>query len=149
MKKILLLCSMLLVITLSLMGCGSKEKESTKSEKQYNYYTADQLKGAIEGKEDITLVDIQVKEDYDKHHIERTIPTYAYPAEKAEETSKIDKVLPKLEENNNPVIVVCPGGGGGAKRTIDYLESKEIKSDRLFILENGQKGWPYGELLEK
>ncbi|WP_250676007.1 rhodanese-like domain-containing protein [Paraclostridium ghonii] len=149
MKKILLLCSLALMITLSLVGCSSKEKESTQDEKKYNYYTADELKEAIEGKKDITLVDIQVKDEYDKHHIKGTIPTYAYPAEKSEETAKLDKVLPKLEENKNPIIVVCPGGGGGAKRTIDYLESKGVKSDRLFILENGQKGWPYDELLEK
>lgn len=149
MKKILLLCSMLLVITLSLVGCGSKDKESAEGEKKYNYYTADQLKEAIESKKDITLVDIQPKEDYDKHHIEGTIPTYAYPAEKDEEKAKIDTVLPKLEESNNPIVVVCPGGGGGAKNTINYLESKGIKSDRMFILENGQKGWPYKELLEK
>ncbi|GAA0866760.1 rhodanese-like domain-containing protein [Paraclostridium tenue] len=148
MKKVLLLCSMLFLMTsLALVGC-SKEEE-TRNEKKYNYYTADQLKEAIEKKEDITLLDIQVEKDYNKHHIKGVIPTYAYPVETKDEQAKLDKILPKLEKSENPIIVVCPGGGGGAKRAIDHLESKGIKSDRLFILENGQKGWPHKELLEK
>ena len=148
MKKILVLCSMMFLMTsLVLVGC-SKEGESG-SEKKYNYYTADQLKEAIQKNEDITLLDIQVEKDYNKHHIKGVIPTYAYPVETEEEKTKLDKVLPQLEKNENPIIVVCPGGGGGAKKTIDHLESKGIKADRLFILENGQKGWPHDELLEK
>ena len=95
------------------------------------------------------MLDIQVEKDYNKHHIKGVIPTYAYPVETEEEKAKLDKILPQLEENENPIIVVCPGGGGGAKKTIDHLESKGIKADRLFILEKGQKGWPHKEILEK
>ena len=151
MKKFLLLCSMCLVMVLSLVGCGTKDKESTENNtpKEFNYYTADELKKAIEDKKDITLVDIQVKDEYDKHHIKGTIPTYAYPAKTDEEKAKIDVVLDKVQANDNPVVVVCPGGGNGAKNTVKYLESKGVKSDRLFILEKGQKGWPHKDLLEK
>ena len=149
MKKVLVLCSMMFLMTsLVLVGC-SKGEEAANEGKKYNYYTADQLKEAIEKKENITLLDIQVEKDYNKHHIKGVIPTYAYPVETKEEKAKLDKVLPQLEKNENPIIVVCPGGGGGAKKTIDHLESKGIKADRLFILENGQKGWPHDELLEK
>ena len=148
MKKVLLLCSMVFLMT-SLVLVGCSKGEETSNEKKYNYYTADQLKEAIEKKEDITLLDIQVEKDYKKHHIKGVIPTYAYPVETEEEKAKLDKILPQLEENENPIIVVCPGGGGGAKKAIDHLESKGIKADRLFILENGQKGWPHDELLEK
>jgi len=149
-KKLTLVLALCIIISTILMGCNKPKDTSKESEeKQYQYYTAEQLKTAIESKDNIYLLDIQVKEDYDKHHIVGTVPTYAYPADTEELTSKIDVTLDDINKTDKPIIVVCPGGGGGAKKTIDYLTTKGVDASRMFILEKGQKVWPYDELLEK
>lgn len=149
MKKIGFVAAIVLALALVLGGCSKKaETPKTSGEKTYQYYSAEKTKGAIEKGEKIILLDIQVKEEWDAHHIKGAIPTHAYPVKTDEEKAKLDKVLPKLE-GKQPIIVICPGGAGGATRTIDYLTTKGIKAERLFILENGQSKWPYSELLEK
>ncbi|MCT4596005.1 MAG: rhodanese-like domain-containing protein [Anaeromicrobium sp.] len=162
MKKKLLAGLLMVTLSLSVVGCGAKESQETtggenqkvesqqqqSEEKVYQYYTADQVKEAIEKGDDIILVDIQVEEEWNKHHIKGAISTKAYPVKTDEERGKVQAVIPKLE-GDNPIIVVCPGGKGGAQRTINYLSESGIKDERLFILENGQGGWPYDELLEK
>lgn len=150
-KKFALLLTFCIIISATLIGCG-KSKDSPKAEvqKTYQYYKADQLKTAIENKDPMYLLDIQVEEDYKAHHIVNTIPTYAYPADTAELKAKIDVALEKINATKDPIIVVCPGGGSGAKNTIGYLvDEKGIDANRLFILEKGQKGWPHDNLLEK
>ncbi len=61
-KKLTLLLALCLIISTMLMGC-SKSKDTSKEgeEKQYQYYTAEQLKTAIENKDDTYLIDIQPK----------------------------------------------------------------------------------------
>jgi len=162
MKKITLIIASILALALFVTGCSAKPAEEASSgeaakataaapaeEKTYQYYTADQTKSAIENNEDVILLDIQVEDEWAAHHIKGAIPTHAYPVKTDEEKAKLDAVVSKLE-GTQPIIVICPGGKGGATRTIDYLtESKGIAAERLFILENGQGGWPYDELLEK
>ncbi|CAH2212168.1 rhodanese-like domain-containing protein [Tepidibacter aestuarii] len=149
MKKKILALLLMMILAVSVVGCGSNEvQENTGEEKTYQYYTAEQVKEAIENGDDITLVDIQVEEEWNAHHIKGAISTKAYPVKTDEERAKVDAVIPKLE-GDNPIIVVCPGGKGGAQRTIDHLIKSGVKAERLFILENGQGGWPYDELLEK
>ncbi|AMP20603.1 hypothetical protein AZF37_04930 [endosymbiont 'TC1' of Trimyema compressum] len=112
------------------------------AESTYNYITAENLKNDIESNKEIILPDIQVEADYDVH-LKNTIPnTYAYPVETDEQKSMLDAVLPELKASKNPIII-CPGGGKGATRTKVLI----IDESRLLILENGQKGWPYAELL--
>jgi len=117
-------------------------------EKTYQYYTADQTKAAIENKEDIILLDIQVEDEWNVHHIEGAVPTYAYPVKTPEDEAKLAAILPDLA-GEQPIIVICPGGAGGATRSIDYLTAQGVAPERLFILENGQSKWPYEELLAK
>ena len=146
MKKLLTLLVLILTLALAVSGCA-KKTEDTAGEKTYNYYTAEETKAAIEKGEDIILLDIQVEAEWDAHHIKGAIPTHAYPVKTDEEKAKLDVVIPQLE-GTQPIIVICPGGAGGATRTIDYLTTKGIAADRLFILQNGQSKWPYAELLE-
>ena len=149
MKKKLLALLLMMILAVSVVGCASNEgEETTKEEKTYQYYTAEQVKEAIENGDDITLVDIQVEEEWNAHHIKGAISTKAYPVKTDEERANVDNVIPQLE-GDNPIIVVCPGGKGGAQRTVEHLTESGIKAERLFILENGQGGWPYDELLEK
>lgn len=116
---------------------------------QFKYLKAEELKRYIETKKPIQMLDIQVEDEFKKHHIKGVIPTHAYPVKTAEEKAKIDKVLPTLTASNEPIAIVCPAGGGGAERTYAYLLEKGLDENRLFILESGQKGWKFEELLEK
>lgn len=160
MKRLSVLAAFLLSVSLIFTGCGNTTQESSETpaaeapaataeaERTFNYYTADQTKAAIESKEDMILLDIQVEDEWNKHHIQGAIPTNAYPVETDEDKAKLDAVLDQLE-GDKPIVIVCPGGKGGAQRTVAHLESKGIVPERLFILENGQGGWPYEDLLEK
>lgn len=145
------LFAVLLVLTLAAAAtaCTSSSSEAPAAEeKTYQYYSADQTKAAIENKEDIILLDIQVEEEWKAHHIEGAMPTHAYPVKTPEDEAKLAAVLPELE-GDQPIIVICPGGAGGATRTVDYLTAQGFAPERLFILENGQSKWPYEELLAK
>ncbi|MCK8825076.1 rhodanese-like domain-containing protein [Fuchsiella alkaliacetigena] len=139
MKKGVFLVVVLLSMSLLLMACGTGG--------DYQYYSAEELKDSLEGGESLILLDIQVEEEFEEHHIEGAIPTYAYPAQSEEDLAKLDSVLPDLESSQDPIIVICPGGGGGATGTIDYLVEQGIAADRMYILEDGQSAWPYPELL--
>ncbi|WP_027632832.1 rhodanese-like domain-containing protein [Clostridium hydrogeniformans] len=147
MKKFLgLIMSLLLVTSVVLVGCSSKEKKE--EGKGFQYYTADQVKESIEKKKDMILLDIQVEDEFNKHHIKGAIPTYAYPVKTDEDKKKLDKEIPNLEKSTAPIVIVCPGGAGGAEKTHAYLKEKGIKEDRIYILEKGQKAWPHKDLLE-
>lgn len=158
MKKKFLAGVLMIMLATSMVGCGAKATENNvaqntdaqvqEQERTYQYYTAEQVKTAIENKDDIILVDIQVEDQWNEHHIKGAISTKAYPVKTDEEKAKVDAILAKLE-GDNPIIIVCPGGKGGAQNTVKRLEEKEIAPERLFILQNGQGGWPYEELLEK
>jgi len=113
----------------------------------YNYYSPEQVKLNIETKSPFILLDIQVEEEFDAHHINGALATYAYPVKSDEDKQKIDSLLETLEVSDQRIVVVCPRGGGGAERTVNYLLEKGILKDRLFILEEGQAGWPFEELL--
>lgn len=153
MKKLLSLTAFIfLSLSVVFTGCSKEEsKTSTSSteQKEFKYYTAEETKKAIEEKKDIILLDIQVEDEFKAHHINGVIPTYAYPVKSDEDKAKLEKVLPDLKKSTSSIIIVCPGGAGGAERTFAYLSEKGIDKDRLYILEKGQKGWTYEELLEK
>lgn len=163
MKRFLttFLATAVLASSLLFVGCSStdenssNESSSTESSSEdeakvsYQYYTAEETKSKIENKEDMYILDIQVEDEFEKHHLEGAIPTYAYPVESDEDRAKLDSVLDDLKAGSEPILVVCPGGGGGATRTVDYLTEKGIDADRMFILEKGQGGWSYDELLAK
>lgn len=168
MKKNLILGKSLVLaltvsLTLALSGCGSTPSTPTttpasntatdstpsKEIKDFKFYTADQLKQAIEKKTPLKIVDIQVDAEYKAHHIQGVIPTYAYPVKTEEEKAKLAKIVPELKASQDPIVIVCPKGGGGAKNTVQYFADQGIAESRLLILEKGQAGWPYAELLEK
>lgn len=113
----------------------------------YNYYTADQLKNSLESETPLVLVDIQVEEEFNAHHIKSAVATYAYPVKTDEDKAKFDTVLSTIEATNSKVVIVCPRGAGGAERTYKYMLEKGVDANRLFILENGQEGWAFDELL--
>jgi thiosulfate/3-mercaptopyruvate sulfurtransferase len=114
----------------------------------YNYLKPEALKGKLEAKEPLNLLDIQVKEGYCEHHLPGAVATFAYPVQTGEEKIRLDAVVGQLQANAAPIVIVCPRGGGGAKRAYDHLLTRGLARERLFILEKGQEGWPYPEMIE-
>ncbi len=114
----------------------------------YRYISAADLEARLKADLPTHLVDIQVEEEFNQHHVKGAIPTYAYPVKSETDQAKVAAVLEKLQGDSAPVVIVCPRGAGGATRTYDYLLSRGIAAERLLILEKGQGGWSCTPLTE-
>ncbi|MFV0425242.1 MAG: rhodanese-like domain-containing protein [Bacilli bacterium] len=134
------------ILGFAITGCSSEEENV---DDEYKYITAENLKTDIEDEREMIIIDIQPEEDFNNAHIVGAIPTYAYPAESDVDRAKLDDFIDEYKGGDTPIIIVCPGGGGGAKNTWSYMREQGMDISRFLILENGQKGWPYDELLEK
>ncbi len=106
---------------------------------------ADFKQWLISGKK-MAVVDIQPGAEFAQHHFKGAIETNAFPGKTDGDKQRLDKVLPVIGAGTAAVVVVCPRGRGGAKNAYDYLKSKGVAEQRLFILEEGVAGWPYKEL---
>jgi thiosulfate/3-mercaptopyruvate sulfurtransferase len=135
----------ILITALTVASVGSLTHAS--SDDIIQYISSSDVKNRIQNGTPMIILDIQVKAEFDQHHITGALATYAYPVKSDADKTKLDLVMEKLGTNGDPLVIVCPRGGGGAKRTWQYLSSKGISTDRMYILENGQGGWPYPELL--
>lgn len=113
----------------------------------YNYISPAELKQRLESGNKPMLLDIQVEKDYAQHHLPGALPTYAYPAKTDDERAKLKPAVSKILSTKEEVVIVCPGGGSGAKNTYDFLKAQGVPESRMRILEKGQNGWPYPELV--
>lgn len=116
----------------------------------YRYVSAEQLQEWLEAKKPVQLVDIQVAEDFARHHIKGSVQTNAYPVKSAEEKKQLDvAVKQSREEDYEAIVVVCPRGKGGAKRTYEYLAENGVPVEKLYILTGGMENWPYAQWVAK
>lgn len=141
--------SVLVLLAVAALTAGWCLPAMATQERAYNFLAAEALKAKLENREPLTLLDIQVEQEFGVHHLPGAVPTFAYPVKSDEERGRLDALLPQLQKNGDPVVIVCPRGEGGAKRAYDHLLERGIAAERLFILEKGQAGWPYPELTEK
>lgn len=112
----------------------------------YNYISPETLKADIDKGSNMLIVDIQVEEEFAKHHINGSIPTYAYPVKSEADTAKLDTIIQQQKQTHESVVIVCPRGAGGAKRSYEYMKAKGVTEDKLLILKKGMEGWPYADL---
>lgn len=115
----------------------------------FNYITPADLKQRLESGAQPILLDIQVEKEYVKHHLPGTVPTYAYPVKSDEERVKLKPAVAKILATNKDVVIICPGGEQGAKNAYTFLKEQGVPEKRMRILEKGQAGWPYPEMLSK
>jgi rhodanese-related sulfurtransferase len=113
----------------------------------YNTISPADLKQRLESANKPMLLDIQVEDEFAKHHLPGAVATHAYPAKTDAERSKLKPAISKILASKDDVVIVCPAGGGGARNTYDFLKSQGVPESRMKILEKGQKGWPYKELV--
>lgn len=130
----------------SLLLCSAAFAADAQSE--YHYISATDLEARLAASQPTNIVDIQVEEEFARHHIKGAVATHAYPAKSEADKAKIDTVVEKLKANSDPAVIVCPRGAGGATRTYDYLLTQGIAVERLLILEKGQAGWTCAPLTE-
>lgn len=114
-----------------------------------NYVKSDEFKKWIETGKKMIIIDIQPKNEFEKHHFKGSIETNAFPAKTDDEKKRLDSAIEKIKKSKDDVVIICPRGKGGASNTYDYLKSKGIPENRLYILEGGIAGWPYKEMLIK
>ena len=112
----------------------------------YNYVQQEQLKQWLESAKPMAIVDIQVPEEFQKHHFKGAIETNAFPVKTDLERRRLDQALTRLAAVPDPIVIVCPRGGGGARNAYDHLKAQGIAEKRLLILEKGMEGWPHPEL---
>ncbi len=111
-----------------------------------NYVKPEDFKKWLETGKKMIIVDIQPAADFEKHHFKGSIETNAFPAKTDEEKKRLDKVIPQIMSSKDDVVIMCPRGKSGASNTYEYLKSKGVPENRLFILEGGIAGWPYKEM---
>jgi len=114
-----------------------------------NYVKPDIFKQLLETNKPLVVVDIQKKDDFENHHFKGSIETNSFPASSGEEKKLLDKAIEKIKTTRGDVVVVCPMGKMGARNAYDYIKSKGIPENRLYILEGGIAGWPYKKMLVK
>jgi rhodanese-related sulfurtransferase len=130
----------------SLLLCGVAF--ATDAPQEYQYISASDLEARLNANQPTHIVDIQVEEEFDRHHVKGAEPTHAYPVQSDADKAKLGTLVNRLQADSDPVVIVCPRGAGGARRTYDYLRDRGIAAERLLILEKGQEGWTCAPLTE-
>jgi rhodanese-related sulfurtransferase len=114
----------------------------------YQYISPAELKQRLQSADKPLLIDIQVEGEFAAHHLPGAVATYAYPAKSSAERAKLAPVVEAIKAAKGDVVIVCPGGGSGAKNTVDFLKSQGVSESKLRILEKGQKGWPFADMVQ-
>lgn len=113
----------------------------------YNMMTADQLKVRLDSKEPTILLDIQKENAYKEHHFYGSIRTYAYPAKTDTDLQSVVQGVRVHEQTGNDIVIIGPRGGRAAQRTTEFLITRRVPEDKIYILDGGIKGWPYPKML--
>lgn len=114
----------------------------------YQYVSAEELKGWLEAETPVLLVDIQVKKEFAAHHIKGSLETNSYPVKSGSDLKRLVPAIAMNKSNDyRAVVVVCPRGKGGAKRAYDYLKKAGVADNKLYILAGGMERWPYRHLV--
>lgn len=156
MKKNLrvLLVGLLAVVGLVVFaGCGSSDEgtsgsstaDRAEADIDWQFISPADMKKVVEDEdaESYYVVDIQPEEDFAKGHLPNSIELAAYPVDTKELEDIVTDSAEQMTDDENPIYVMCPGGGAGAKRTVSVLIDAGIDESRLYIIEDGAKGWPY------
>lgn len=135
-RKIILAC--LVAMTLACMPALSLA---------YNLIEPEELKVRLDTGQPTILVDIQPKNAFNEHHFFGSIRTFAYPAKTETDTNSLVQAVRLHKSTGNEVVIIGPRGTRAEKRSHDFLVSRGIPEEKLFILKGGIDGWPYREML--
>lgn len=120
----------------------------TAADESFNYISAPELKQKLESPNKPFLLDIQSKSDFEQHHLADAVATYAFPAKSDADRAKLMPAVTRILASQDDVVIVCPSGQA-SKNAYTYLKEQGVAESRMRILEKGQRGWPYSELVRK
>ena len=134
---------LLFVCVFALCACENFEATRANGDIDFNFITAEEVAAIVrENKDEYAIIDIQPEDAFDKAHLKGAVSTGAYPVKSNEAKQRVKIALQQVLPGQK-IIIVCPRGGGGAKNTVLYYNRKlGVDNSRLFILQNGQEGWP-------
>jgi len=113
----------------------------------FNMMAPDELKARLDTKQPTILLDIQKKNAYKEHHFYGSVRTYAYPARTEAELESAVQGVRMHEQTGDDVVIIGPRGGKASQRTFDFLITRGIPEENIFILQGGIKKWPYKKML--
>ena len=113
----------------------------------FNMMTVDELKIRLETKQPTILLDIQKKNAYKEHHFYGSVRTYAYPAKTDTDLESVVQGVRMYEQVSNDIVIIGPRGGKASQRTVDFLITRGVPEEKIFILEGGIRKWPHKEML--
>ena len=113
----------------------------------FNMMTADELKVRLETKQPTILLDIQKKNAYKEHHFYGSVRTYAYPAKTDTDLQSVVQGVRMYKQSSDDVVIIGPRGGKASQRTVDFLVTRSIPEEKIFILQGGIRKWPHKEML--
>ena len=130
MKRFLIILFVVIAITIMFTGCTKMEKGQTGTETAYKKISAQEAKEIIES-EDVVILDVRTKEEYNEGHIENAV------------LLPIDDISSKAEDllrnKDAKILVYCRSGNRSA------TASKQlIKMGYTNVYDfGGISNWPY------
>ena len=153
-NKSLKLMSVLLVLSLLLVGCGQKAKDTNQEVNPMQYIAKEDLKTSIEsGSEDYIILDVRKVEDFNTSHIVGSISGDVDAANKggddAKGTENLKVALKEATGNevgnaDTKYALVCYSGKSYAQKATDLMLEMGISADNIYTLEGGMKDWEAG-----
>jgi len=98
-----------MVMVISITACASDNNDDV-----YNKITSEQAKEIIDAEEDIVILDVRTKEEYDEGHIENAI---LIP-----NTEINDRIEEEIPDKDTKILVYCRSGNRSSSATRDILE---------------------------
>ena len=121
--------SLLLLLIVSLAGCGSREEENTAS---YQQITAEEAKSMMEEQPDAVILDVREQDEYDAGHIPGAVLLSVGTID--EETA-----ASAIPENDTVVLVYCRSGNRSKTASQSLVD---LGYTQIYEF-GGIKDWPY------
>jgi rhodanese-related sulfurtransferase len=102
----------------------------------------------LDSKKPVSIIDIQVEEEFAAHSIPGAIATYSYPVKSEDDKAKLDAKLRRARGRSARPSSSAPWRGR-CQALLRPSCAKGIAKDRLLILEKGQAEWSYEEYTKK
>lgn len=151
-NKSLKLMSVLLVLSLLLVGCGQAAEETTTNPMQY--VSVETLKEDIDtAASEYIILDVRKVEDFNISHIVGSVSGDVDAANKGGDdetgTANLKAALKEAtgSETGNPgekYALVCYSGKSYAQKATDLMVEMGISADQIYTVEGGMTAWEEG-----
>ncbi len=151
-NKLLKLASILLILSMFLVGCGQAEEEVVAN--PMNYLPIEDLQASInQGSDQYIMLDVRKVEDHNEGHIKGAymadIDAAAKGGDDAAGTASLKKALleatgSETGRQGDKYVLLCYSGKTYAQKGTDLLIEMGVGKDQIYTLEGGTKAWAEG-----